>query len=108
MIDPEDLRRLTDWCAARQLTWQPARTEHGEPALLVSRKSGVSWGSTIVVIDDDGFRLMDTHDDILAAGSSLVGLLDALDGGLGTPAMHYTAFASAGLWNSPGSARTYP
>ncbi len=108
MIDTEDLRRLSDWCTARRLTWQPARTDRGEPAVLLSQRSGGLWGSTLVVIDDDGYRLLDTADETLAAGSSLVGLLDALDGGLGLPAACYAGLSSPSLWNNPGSASTYP
>ena len=111
MMGTEELGLLARWCASRQLSWQPAVTGLGEPAVLLSRRVGHILGQgrfTLLVADDDGFRLLDGQDDKLAEGSSLVGLLDAIDAGLCETPRDYGATAAVPLWNNPGSASTYP
>jgi len=112
MMGTAELGHLTRWCASRHLSWQPAVTALGEPAVLLTRRMGFASGEhrlTLLVADDDGFRLLDGQDELLAEGSSLAGLLDAIDAGLcearrpqGLPAVAVL------LWNNPGSASTYP
>lgn len=112
MMDVEELKLLARWCGARRLSWQPAITGLGETAVMLSRRmaGAMDWGSlAMVVIDDEGFRLLDAQDEMLAEGSSLVGLLDAIDAGLCVSRRNYDVVVPPEiLWNSPGSASTYP
>jgi hypothetical protein len=83
MLNPQELRQLTRWCAARHLHWQPARSEEGAPAILLRPDiRRAAWHGMLLVESDDGVMLFDEAGDILANASEIPALLDALDSGL--------------------------
>lgn len=83
MLDRDDLRRLTAWCAARRLRWQPARSDSGEQAVLLDHAgSRQPWRRMEVLADPAGYRLRDEAGATLAVASDLSALLDAVDAGV--------------------------
>jgi hypothetical protein len=85
MLGRGALKALAVWCAARGMRWTPARTDDGAPALLLERRGQPTADTMLVIINDDGFRLVDANGELLASASDLPSLLDALDGGVAEP-----------------------
>ena len=82
MLGRGALRALATWCAARGMRWSPARTEDGTPALMLERRGQPAAEAMLVLLHDDGFRLVNAAGEVLASASDLPSLLDALDGGV--------------------------
>ncbi len=100
MLDTAELRHLTQWCAARRLSWRPACTDAGEPAVLLHRSTrDAAWADMLLVADDSSLTLFDEASALLASASFLPALLDALDAGVAEPT--YTAPLSPSRWNRP-------
>jgi hypothetical protein len=90
MTTQAELRHLTRWCSAHRLSWQPARTEDGQLAILLRGVAGrPAWHDMMLVEDEDGVALHDRTGALLADASEIPALLDVLDSGLvtRTPAM---------------------
>jgi hypothetical protein len=85
MLGRHALKALAVWCASRGMRWTPARTDDGTPALLLERRAQPTAESMLVILNDDGFRLVDANGELLASASDLPSLLDALDGGVAEP-----------------------
>ncbi len=85
MLGRPALRALAVWCAARGMRWTPARTDDGASALLLERRGQPAAEAMLVILHDDGFRLVDANGELLASASDLPALLDALDGGVAEP-----------------------
>jgi hypothetical protein len=79
------------------MRWTPARTDDGAPALLLERRGRPAGESMMVVLNDDGFRLVDSNGDLLASASDLPALLDAVDGGVAEPPRRRAERPSLGL-----------
>jgi hypothetical protein len=111
MTQPQELQHLTRWCAARQLLWQPSRTEAGLPAILLRPQHRLRpWQDVLLVHDDDGVMLIDETGTLLASASEIPALLDAVDSGIaairnplswGGPEYlpRYAAVGSDIIWN---------
>ncbi len=89
------LGAFSAWCAARGMRWTAARSDDGAAALLLDRRGQPSAEAMLVVLHDDGFRLVDAGGDVLASASDLPALLDALDGGVAEPPRRRAAAARA-------------
>ena len=100
MLDTTELRTLARWCQVRGLRFLPLGTDPALSVILVEwREPSRPWQRMKLVQDDAGFRLCDEADDLLASGSDLPAILDALDGGVAEPAArpacHMAALAQA-------------
>lgn len=83
MTTQAELRHLTRWCAAHRLSWQPARTDDGQAAILLRGIAGRPAGHDMMLVEgDDGVELHDSNGVLLADASEIPALLDALDSGL--------------------------
>jgi hypothetical protein len=78
-----DLQALTRWCAARRLAWLPGRADFAENVILLEpiARSGF-WQALTLYKQDQLYRLAGEWGEILAEGSGLHALLDAMDGGI--------------------------
>ncbi len=78
-----DLQTLTRWCATRRLAWSPGRADFAENVILLEpiARSGF-WQALALYKQDQLYRLADEWGEILAEGSGLHTLLDAMDGGI--------------------------
>lgn len=83
MLDTTELRTLARWCRGRGLRFLPLGTDAARSVILFERLEPTRpWQRMKLVQDDTGFRLCDERDDLLASGSDLPAILDALDGGV--------------------------
>ena len=81
-----ELRTLARWCQGRGLRFLPLGTDAERSVILFElREPTRPWQRMKLVQDDAGFRLCDEADDLLASGSDLPAILDALDGGVAEP-----------------------
>ena len=98
MLGRGALRALAAWCAARGMRWTPARSDDGAPALLLERRGQPAAQAMLVVLREEGFRLVDAGGEELALASDLPALLDALDGGIAEgPRRRVTPVKAAGV-----------
>lgn len=83
MLDTTELRTLAHWCRRRGLRFLPLGTDAAGSVILFERLEPTRpWQRMKLIQDDAGFRLCDEGDDLLASGSDLPAILDALDGGV--------------------------
>ena len=93
MLDTTELRTLARWCQVRGLRFLPLGTDAARSVILVERREPTRpWQRMKLVQDDSGFRLCDEADDLLASGSDLPAILDALDGGVAEPAARHAGY----------------
>ena len=86
MLDTTELRTLAHWCRGHGLRFLPLGTSAMGSVILFERLEPTRpWQRMKLVLDDDGFRLCDERDELLASGSDSA-MLDALDGGVQEPA----------------------
>ena len=86
MLDTTELRTLAQWCRDRGLRFLPLSMGSGSTILFERLEPTRPWQRMKLVQDDDGFQLCDECDELLASGSDLPAMLDALNGGVGEPA----------------------
>ena len=87
VLDTTELRTLAQWCRGRGLRFLPlGMGSEGSEILFERLEPTRPWQRMKLVQDDDGFRLSDERDELLASGSDLPAILDALDGGVAEPA----------------------
>ena len=87
MLDAMQFRTLVQWCRGRGLRFLPL----GLGGILFERVEPTRpWQRMKLMQDGGGFRLCDECDDLLASGSDLPSMLDALDGGVAEPARRAT------------------
>ena len=87
MLDTTELRTLAQWCRGRGLRFLPMGIgAEGSEILFERLEPTRPWQRMKLMQDDDGFRLSDERDELLASGSDLPAILDALDGGVAEPA----------------------
>ncbi len=99
MLDRTELRTLAQWCRGRGLRLLPLGTgAEGSVILFEWLEPTRPWQRMKLVLDDDGFRLCDEFGDLLASGSDLPAMLDALDGGIAEPAARGAGGAAS--WSS--------
>lgn len=88
-----DLRALSSWCAARRLSWAPARARSNDArsndaesddqvVVLEAISHSRFWPSLQLQRCGRVYRLSDPWGEPLAEASGLHGILDALDGGI--------------------------
>lgn len=99
MLDRTELRTIVQWCRGRGLRFVPLRTgAAGSVILLEQLEPTRPWQRMKLVMDDDGFHLCDECDELLASGSDLPAMLDALNGGVAEPP--YRHAGGLGDWSS--------
>jgi hypothetical protein len=99
VLDTTELRTIAKWCRGRGLRFVPLRTGAAGSVILFEQLEPTRpWQRMKLVLDDDGFRLCDERDELLASGSDLPAMLDALDGGVAEPASR--PMGGAGAWSS--------
>ncbi len=82
MLTRAELRVLTDWCRARNMTWIAGHAAGEAPTLLLER-AGRGADAMLLVVAARERRLLDAAGQELATASDLPALLDAVDGGVG-------------------------
>lgn len=86
MLDTMELKTLASWCRSRGLRLLPLQVGAEETVILFEPSEATRpWQRMKLTLDDDGFRVCDELDDVLASASDLPALLDALDGGVAEP-----------------------
>ena len=86
MLDTGELKTLATWCRGRGLRFLPLQVGAEETVILFEPSEATRpWQRMKLILDDDGFRVCDELDDMLASASDLPALLDALDGGVAEP-----------------------
>ena len=99
MLDTIELRTLAQWCRGRGLRFMPLGCGPAGSVILFERLEPTRpFQRMKLVQDDDGFRLCDEGDELLASGSDLPAMLDALDGGVAEPAARRVG--GTGAWPS--------
>ncbi len=102
MLDTTELRTLARWCRGRGLRFLPVGTGQvgtgpaGSVILFERLEPTRPWQRMKLVQDEDGFRLCDECDELLASGSDVTAMLDALDGGVAEPTRPFPA--GRGAW----------
>jgi hypothetical protein len=92
VLDTKELRTLARWCRGRGLRFLPLGSNAEGSVILFERTEPTrAWQRMKLMQDDAGFRLCDECDDLLASGSDLPAILDALDGGVAEPALRRPA-----------------
>jgi hypothetical protein len=80
MLDTTELRTLVHWCRGRGLRLVPL----GQGVVLFERLEPTRpWQRMKLTQDDGEFRLCNECDELLASGSDLPAMLDAVHGGVG-------------------------
>ncbi len=86
MVDGATMRALNAWCGRRELVW--SAPSGGRPVMtLRPANAGHPWQGRVLVLDGPELRLENERGETLASASDLPALLDAVDGGVGEPAL---------------------
>jgi len=87
MLARSELNALAQWCHGNAVSWMPAAADCGRPAMILERRDlerrghRPSWKRLVLILEDEGFRLVTEKGETLASASDLPAVLDAVSDG---------------------------